>query len=133
MQLNMIFVWTIQLVFAKKLCYKMEKNYIVLYLWMGKNKCQVIWILTTNNLSIYQLLKDNLETERYVSISMSTKQRLAEAKLKMRRACIRLETWIHGILATEDRVCPLYKVRVETEIHVSTQCSALWTIKKCFI
>ena len=44
-------------------------------------------------------------------------------------APIRLETGRYENIAVSDRICPICKLSVETEIHVLTQCPAYDTLR----
>lgn len=77
-----------------------------------------------NKLRTYQLFKTQFETESYISIPMPVKHRSALAKFRCGVAPLRLETGRYENLVVNDRICPICKLAVETELHVLTQCSA---------
>jgi hypothetical protein len=79
---------------------------------------------TRNKLRTYQLFKCQYETEKYVYLPMPKKHRSALAKFRCGVAPLRLETGRYENLDVNNRICPICKQNVETEIHVLTQCPA---------
>ena len=62
------------------------------------------------------------ETELYVKLLLSKKQRSSLAKFRCASAPIRLETGRYEGLAVEDRKCQFCPDYIEDEIHVFTEC-----------
>ena len=85
-----------------------------------------------NKLRTYRLFKSSFKCEAYVSMNMSKRYRRAIALFRSGTAPINLELMRYGSVkkTVEERTCISCNDKVESEIHVLTQCPLYDDIRK---
>jgi len=84
-----------------------------------------------NKLRTYKLLKNNFNTEKYVTCShVPRKHKSAYTKFRCGVAPLRLETGRYDGTPLDLRICPLCKLAVESEIHVMFHCQFYQNIRE---
>ena len=97
----------------------------VIYVWRNSNQNDVGTSgRGRNKLRTYILFKQDYMIEPYVKSFLSSKYRSALAKFRCGVAPLKLETGRYENIPENQRVCPICKVSVETEIHVLFECNA---------
>jgi hypothetical protein len=104
---------------------KLENNFSQLWAKELKKK---------SKLRLYCKLKDNLDTEPYVKLNLTTSQRSLLAQLRLGILPLRLETGRFTNMKISDRICQICQSNnIEDELHFLFSCDAYAQERHMFV